>query len=46
MGLFVIAAFRAKDGKVDELMGVVRDHHAVLTGRGLVTDRAAVCDAG
>ncbi|MFG0331191.1 MAG: hypothetical protein ACF8PN_14990 [Phycisphaerales bacterium] len=42
MGLMVIAAYRPKPGKKDDLLAVVREHMPTLRRQGLVTDRAAV----
>lgn len=39
MGRFVIAAFKPKPGKEDQLLAVVARHWRVLQEQGLVTDR-------
>jgi hypothetical protein len=41
MPLFVIAAYRPKPGKEQELLEVLRDHMPILRLEGLVTDRPA-----
>ncbi len=41
MGQFVIAAFKPKAGKENELRAVLRDHMPTLRGEGLITDRPA-----
>jgi hypothetical protein len=41
MGFFVIAAYRPKPGKAEQLLQVVRDHLPILRGQKLVTDRPA-----
>jgi quinol monooxygenase YgiN len=39
MGRFVIAAFKPKPGKHEELASVVQKHWSILSARGLVTER-------
>ena len=39
MGRFVIAAFKPKPGRQEQLLTVVAKHWAVLREQGLVTDR-------
>jgi hypothetical protein len=39
MGRFVIAAYRPRPGKEAQLLEAVRDHHPILHGLGLVTER-------
>jgi hypothetical protein len=39
MGQFVIAAYRPKPGKEQQLLQLVRDHLPILRSQGLVTDR-------
>ena len=39
MGRFVIAAYRPRSGKETQLLEAVRDHHPILHGQGLVTER-------
>ncbi|MFO1323381.1 MAG: hypothetical protein U1F15_04885 [Burkholderiales bacterium] len=39
MGVMVLALFRPKPGKADDLMACMRDHLPVLRGQGLATDR-------
>jgi hypothetical protein len=39
MGRFVIAAFKPKTGKQEQLLAVVARHWGVLREQGLVTDR-------
>jgi quinol monooxygenase YgiN len=39
MGRFVIAAFKPKPGKQEQLRAVVAKHWCVLSEQGLVTDR-------
>lgn len=39
MGRFVIAAFKPKPGKQEQLLAVVAKHWRVLSEQGLVTDR-------
>lgn len=41
MGRFVIAAYRPKPGREEELMGAVRRHMEVLGSEGLVTGRGS-----
>ena len=42
MGRIVIAAYKPKPGKQDELRALARDHVAILRGEGLVTDRVPI----
>ena len=42
MGVIVIAAFRPKPGKAEELRAVVRDHLPILRAEDLVTEREVV----
>lgn len=42
MGHMVIAAFRPKPGKDDELLACTRDHLPILSAEGLVTDRPSL----
>ncbi len=42
MGQVVIAAYRPKDGKADELLALTKEHHGILLAQGLVTDRAPI----
>ena len=39
MGRFVVAAFKPRPGKQQELLAVVAKHWRVLSEQGLVTDR-------
>ena len=41
MGLFVIAAYRPKPGKQQQLLEVLRDHLPILREQKLATDRPA-----
>jgi quinol monooxygenase YgiN len=41
-GVVVIVAYRAKPGKEEELLALVRNRVPTLRGEGLVTDRASV----
>src|SRR4029453_15574908 len=42
MGRIVIAAYKPKPGKSDELAALAREHVAILRGEGLVTDRVPI----
>lgn len=42
MGEYVIAVYRAKEGKDTDLLGCVRSHMPVLRAEGLVTEREAL----
>jgi len=42
MGQLVIAVYRPRPGREQELLAVARDHLPVLRRRGLVTDRVPV----
>lgn len=42
MGRIVIACFRPKPGKNEELRAIVRGHMAILRAEGLVTEREAI----
>jgi len=37
-----IVAYKPKPGKAEILKQLMREHHAVLKGQGLVTDRASI----
>jgi hypothetical protein len=39
MGRFVIVAYKPREGKDAELLGLVREHVPVLRGLGMVTER-------
>lgn len=39
MGIFVIASFKPKPGKVDLLLEAVREHLPVLRSEGLITEK-------
>jgi hypothetical protein len=41
MGLFVIATFRPRPGKEQQLLTVLRDHMPTLRSQSLITDRPA-----
>lgn len=41
MGVMVLALFRPKPGREDDLMACMRDHLPVLRAQGLATDRAS-----
>lgn len=41
MGRFVIVAFTPKPGKDDQLLEIVRKHHAILRRQNLVSERRA-----
>lgn len=40
MGQLVVVAYRPKTGKSEALLALTREHHGILHGRGLVTERA------
>ncbi len=40
MGRIVIVAYRAKPGKQAQLEELIKTHYSILSGEGLVTDRA------
>lgn len=42
MGRIVIAAYRPKSGKADELVALSREHVAVLRAEGLASDREPI----
>jgi hypothetical protein len=42
MGRIVIAAYRPKKGKEEQLLELIHEHMPLLTGEGLVTDRKPV----
>jgi len=42
MGRIVIACFRPRAGKADELLEVVKDHMPVLRGEDLITNREPI----
>jgi quinol monooxygenase YgiN len=42
MGKVVIAVYRPRPGKEQQLMAVVKEHMPILREQGLVTDRASV----
>jgi len=41
MGRFVIAAYRPKEGRAQQLLAAVRAHAGVLRAEGLISDRPA-----
>ena len=42
MGRIVIAAYKPKPGKVEELRALTAEHVGILRGEGLVTDRVPI----
>ncbi|MFZ1323159.1 MAG: hypothetical protein WAT71_16490 [Ignavibacteria bacterium] len=42
MGILVIACFKPKEGKENELLVVIKDHMPVLRKEGLITDRECI----
>ncbi|HRI86468.1 MAG TPA: hypothetical protein PK536_13580 [Ignavibacteria bacterium] len=42
MGIIVIACFKPKEGKDNELLEVIKDHMPVLKKEGLITERDSV----
>jgi len=42
MGIIVIACFKPKEGKKNELLSVIKDHMPILRNEGLITDRECV----
>ncbi|MBK8983820.1 MAG: hypothetical protein IPM38_16250 [Ignavibacteria bacterium] len=42
MGIIVIACFKPKEGKEEELLEVIKDHMPVLKKEGLITERDSV----
>jgi hypothetical protein len=42
MGYVVIAAYRPKDGRDEELLELTRGHHGILAKEGLVTERTPI----
>lgn len=42
MGKVVIAVYRPREGKEQQLLAVVKEHLPILRGQGLVTDRPSV----
>ena len=42
MGIIVIACFKPKEGKGNELLEIIKDHMPVLRKEGLVTDRECI----
>ena len=41
-GHISIVAYKPKEGKVEALQQLMRQHHSILKSQGLVTDRASV----
>jgi quinol monooxygenase YgiN len=42
MGVIVIAAYRPKEGKAEEVLALTREHHGILAKEGLVTPRTPI----